>query len=195
MPSDEAGTLVEVGLTGESSSRRVLQQPPKTALAVTVIGIVFLLDVLTKAWIVRNFSLYESTQIVGDWIRLTYTHNRGAAFGIHVGEYSRVFFLGLSLVALVVLGLIFRATPAEDRVRLRALALVAGGAIGNILNRIQYERGVVDFLDVGIGTHRWPVFNVADMAVSTGAILLLISFYVEGRREDRRAEESGEEAE
>ena len=187
MPSDETGTLVEVSLTGESSS--------KTALAVTVIGIVFLLDVLTKAWIVRNFSLYESTQILGDWIRLTYTHNRGAAFGIHVGEYSRVFFLALSLVALVVLGLIFRATPAEDRVRLTALALVAGGAIGNILNRIQYERGVVDFLDVGIGTNRWPVFNVADMAVSTGAILLLISFYAEGRREDRRAEESGEEAE
>ena len=63
------------------------------------------------------------------------------------------------------------------------LALVAGGAVGNIVDRIRFERGVVDFLDVGIGAFRWPVFNVADAAVSVGAVLLLVSFYLEERRE------------
>jgi signal peptidase II len=122
--------------------------------------------------------------VLGDLFRLTYTHNPGAAFGINIGEQSRLFFLVLSLLALVVLGIIFRSTPASDRVRLVAVALVSGGAIGNIIDRIRFEAGVVDFLDVGIGAHRWPIFNVADMAVSTGAVLLLISFYFEEKDGD-----------
>ena len=63
--------------------------------------------------------------------------------------------------------------------RLAALALVCGGAIGNILDRLRYEAGVVDFIDIGIGSHRFWIFNVADSAVSIGAVLLLISFYLE----------------
>lgn len=169
----EAGAALEV-----TAAERI---PSKGALAVGIVGVVLVLDILTKLWVVQSFALYESVPVLGDWVRLTYTHNRGAAFGIHVGEHSRVFFLLLSLVALVVLGLIYRATPARDRLRIAALALVAGGALGNILDRIRFERGVVDFLDLGIGVHRWPVFNVADMAVSTGAILLLLSFYSEER--------------
>jgi signal peptidase II len=119
--------------------------------------------------------------VLGEFFRLTYTHNPGAAFGINIGEHSRVFFLILSLVALIVLGVIYRATPAADRLRLLALALVSAGAVGNIIDRLRFEAGVVDFLDVGLGSHRWPIFNVADMAVSIGAVLLLISFYFEDR--------------
>lgn len=184
MPPGESRAIADAGTVRESST--------KAALALGIVGTVLLLDVLTKLWIVRNFSLYESVQILGDWVRLTYTHNMGAAFGIHVGEHSRVFFLLLSLVALAVLALIYRATPPTDRLRIVALSLVAGGALGNILDRLRYERGVVDFLDVGIGPHRWPVFNVADMAVSTGAILLLISFYAEGRRDGRKRGGAGD---
>jgi len=158
----------------------------KPALLVAVLAAIVTLDVATKLWVVCNFALYQSEPILGEFFRLTYTHNRGAAFGIQVGEHSRGFFLALSLVALCVLGWIYHLTPAWNRLRLVAVALVTGGAIGNILDRLRYSRGVVDFLDVGIGTHRWPVFNVADMAVSVGAILLLISFYFEERngRED-----------
>lgn len=173
MRPGEAGNLEGVTGIGES--------PSKQAVALTVVAVVFVLDLLTKLWIVQNFSLYESVPVLGDWVRLTYTHNRGAAFGIHVGDHSRTFFLVLSLVALIVLWVLYRATPATDRQRVAAVALVAGGALGNILDRIRYERGVVDFIDVGIGAHRWPVFNVADTAVSIGAILLLLSFYAEGR--------------
>jgi signal peptidase II len=88
-----------------------------------------------------------------------------------------------------VLTSIYRATPNADRLRLLAVALVGAGAIGNILDRLRYERGVVDFLDVGIGARRWWVFNVADSAVTVGALLLLISYLLEERREraSRRA--------
>ncbi len=163
--------------------------PSKTAITLTAIGVVLLLDILTKLWVVRTFDLYESTPVLGDFFRFTYTHNRGAAFGIDIGQHSRLFFLGLSLVALGVLGAIYRTTPAWDRLRILALSLVAGGALGNILDRIRFEAGVVDFLDFGIGASRFPVFNVADTAVSIGAMLLLISFWLEGRR-DRAAEDA-----
>lgn len=155
----------------------------RVTVTLAVIATVLILDIVTKRWVVQTFTLYESVPVIGDFFRFTYTHNRGAAFGINVGEYSRIFFLVLSLLALGVLALIYRSTPAWDRLRIVALSLVAGGALGNILNRIQFERGVVDFLDFGIGASRFPVFNIADTAVSIGAGLLLISFYLEGRRE------------
>jgi signal peptidase II len=157
----------------------------KVPVTLVVLAIVLILDNVTKLWVVQNFTLYDQVPVIGDFFRLTYTHNRGAAFGIDVGEHSRVFFLILSLVALGVLGVIYRSTPAADRTRIFALSLVAGGALGNIIDRIRFERGVVDFLDFGIGTSRFPVFNVADTAVSIGACLLLISFYREGRREQQ----------
>lgn len=179
--------------TGESSAIAEAARSEslgKAPLALIVVGVVLTLDILTKMWVVRNFALHESVPVLGHFFRFTYTHNPGAAFGLNIGEHSRVFFLALSLVALGVLALIYRATPASDRLRVFALALVGGGAVGNILDRLRYEAGVVDFLDFGFGIHRWPVFNVADMAVSCGAILLLISFYLEGR-DERPEEESG----
>lgn len=160
----------------------------KGALLAWVVGVVVLLDYLTKEWVVRTIPMYERREVLGDWFRLTYTHNPGAAFGIHVGEHSRFFFLGLALVALVVLALIYRATSRRDGLRLFAVALVTAGAIGNVLDRLRYSAGVVDFLDVGIGDSRWPTFNVADSAVSVGAVLLLVSFWLE----ERRARDSGD---
>ena len=150
-----------------------------------VVASTLLLDVLTKQWIVTTLVLYEIRPVLGDVFRLTYTHNPGAAFGINIGEHSRLFFLALSLVALVVLGLMYRATPRQDVLRLAAIALVCGGAIGNILDRLRYEAGVVDFIDIGVGTYRFWIFNVADSAVSVGAVLLLISFYMEERNAHR----------
>lgn len=161
----------------------------RLSITVPVVLTVLALDILTKGWVVRNLAMYSQTPVLGDFFRLTYTHNPGAAFGIDIGEHSRIFFLVLSLVALGVLGAIYRSTPSWDRLRILALSLVAGGALGNILDRIRYERGVVDFLDFGIGTSRFPVFNIADTAVTIGAILLLISFWLEGRREARESEQ------
>lgn len=162
----------------------------KGVLLVAVSGIILLLDVLTKHWIVATLVMYEIRPVFGEFFRLTYTHNPGAAFGINIGEHSRLVFLALSLVALVVLGWMYRVTPRSDLLRLTALALVCGGAVGNILDRLRFEAGVVDFIDIGFGGTRFWIFNIADSAVSVGAVLLLISFYLEERRDARVTEAS-----
>lgn len=176
--ADETATAE--ALTKEGSARKGISKP---ALALLVLLVVVTLDLATKWWVVNNMGYHETISVIGDVVRLTYTHNPGAAFGINIGEHSRIFFLVLSIVALGVLAAIYRSTPATDRLRLVAVALVGSGAVGNIIDRLRYERGVVDFVDIGIGSHRWWVFNVADSAVTVGAILLLVSFLLEEARE------------
>jgi signal peptidase II len=78
----------------------------------------------------------------------------------------------LTIVALVILGRLYSATRPGDVPRALALALVCGGAIGNLIDRVKSPFGVVDFIDIGLGDSRWPTFNIADMAVSLGAFLL-----------------------
>ncbi len=192
--SDETGTAEAPNteaLNEEGSARKGLSKP---ALALLVLAVVVTLDLATKWWIVNNMGYHETISVIGNVVRLTYTHNPGAAFGINIGEHSRIFFLVLSVVALGVLAAIYRSTPATDRLRLLAVALVGSGAIGNIIDRLRYERGVVDFLDVGLGSHRWWVFNVADSAVTVGAILLLVSFLLEEGRERSSARRGPEGA-
>lgn len=156
-----------------------------TAPFLTLGAAVLALDIATKALVERTLVPYQPVPVLGDVFRLTYIHNPGAAFGLNFGAFSRPVFLALTLVALVVLWLWYRATPATDRLRHWALALVASGAIGNLIDRVRSHRGVVDFLDVGIGGWRWPIFNVADIAVTTGAFLLAISLWREEQEADR----------
>lgn len=176
--------------TGEAGPAGGLDKP---WLLAAVAGVVLLLDRVTKGWVVGNLTPHEIVPVWGDFFRLTYTHNFGAAFGINVGQYSRVFFLTLALLALGVLMYLFVNTPSGRRLRLWALSLITGGALGNIIDRIRYEAGVVDFLDVGVGSVRWPVFNVADMAVSVGAVLLVITFYREEKRYRQEADAEARE--
>ncbi len=110
--------------------------------------------------------------VYGEWVRLTLVHNPGAAFGLNMGSYSRWIFMVLTMVALVILGRLYAATRPGDVARAFALALVCGGAVGNLIDRVRSRDGVVDFIDIGFGDSRWPTFNIADMAVSLGAFLL-----------------------
>ena len=149
---------------------------------------VVLSDIITKWIAVRD--LYPRgvpREVFGDVVRLTLVYNRGAAFGIHVGDYSRWIFLGLTIVALVILAQLYRATPGRDVARTLAISLVASGAIGNLIDRVRGPQGVVDFIDIGFGDMRWPTFNVADMAVSTGAVLLAYVLWHEEKAERRSA--------
>lgn len=129
-------------------------------------------------------------RVMGDWLSLRLVYNPGAAFGIHVGDYSRVVFTALALIALVVLGAMVRHTRPEQHVRLIALALVCGGAVGNLVDRFRSARGVVDFIDVWIGTFHYPTFNVADMAVSVGAVSLALVLWLEGKHAGATGEET-----
>jgi len=151
-----------------------------------VVITVVLSDIVTKWIAVRD--LYPRgvpREVFGEVVRLTLVYNRGAAFGLHLGQYSRWIFLGLTIAALVILAQLYRQTTARDIARTLAIALVSGGAIGNLIDRIRGPQGVVDFIDIGIGDMRWPTFNVADMAVSTGAILLAYVLWGEDKAERR----------
>jgi signal peptidase II len=116
--------------------------------------------------------------VVGDIVRFTLAYNRGAAFSFSLGEHSRVGFSLLALGVLGVLASIYRTTPTRDRAQATALALVAGGAIGNVMDRFRSPggtyRGVVDFIDIGYGGWRFYTFNLADVGVTLGAILLAL---------------------
>ncbi|HVZ49914.1 MAG TPA: signal peptidase II [Gemmatimonadaceae bacterium] len=138
-----------------------------------IVGGVFVADQITKLLAVDMLSpAYFPRRVVGDALRLTLVYNPGAAFGLHLGAQSRWIFMALTVGALVLLGRLYVETTRGDLRRVTAIALVCGGALGNLLDRVRSARGVVDFIDVGVGTARWPTFNVADMAVSCGAILL-----------------------
>jgi signal peptidase II len=150
--------------------------------------VVVLVDVITKALAVAALApALIPHPVFGEVARLTLVYNRGAAFGIHVGPYSRPIFAVLTLGALAILWRLYRATEVSDRRRAIALALVSAGAVGNLIDRARSSRGVVDFIDLGTAAWRWPTFNVADIAVTTGAVLLAIVLWQEDRASARAA--------
>jgi signal peptidase II len=120
--------------------------------------------------------------IVSDVLRFTLLYNPGAAFSMYLGPSSRWIFAAFTCVALVVLWTMYRQADPRDWLRTVSVALITGGALGNLIDRIMSSRGVVDFIDIGIGSVRFWTFNVADMGVSVGAVLLLISLYQESRK-------------
>jgi signal peptidase II len=164
-------------LVGPGPERRMFYW----AALVTVV-----LDLITKVIAEATLLRTPGISVFGDWFQLRLVYNQGAAFGLHVGPYSRWIFFTIALVAVFVLTRMSRSSPVGDRFRQIALGLVAGGAVGNLIDRVRSPRGVVDFLDVGVGALRWPTFNVADIAVSCGAIALAISLW----REDARRPEA-----
>jgi signal peptidase II len=154
-----------------------------TALFWTFVAIVTAVDVATKWW--AEAALLPQRfphSVAGDWLRLTLVYNPGAAFGLNVGEHSRWVFMGLTVIALGILGRLYMNTRDGDLPRSIALALVCGGAVGNLIDRVRADKGVVDFIDIGFGATRWPTFNVADMAVSTGAVLLAWVLWYQDQR-------------
>jgi signal peptidase II len=144
-----------------------------SALFWSVVGTVVVVDLFTKIAAANGLvPQHIPHEVFGNSVRLTLVHNPGAAFGLHLGEYSRWIFMALTAGALYILGRLYQATGANETLRTLAIGLVCGGAVGNLLDRIRSAAGVVDFIDVGVGDLRWPTFNVADMAVSVGAFLL-----------------------
>jgi signal peptidase II len=145
--------------------------------------VVVLVDLITKIVAESVLLRTPGIAVLGDWFQLRLVYNQGAAFGLHLGPYSRWIFLTVAIVAVVVLRRMSCTSPPGDWFRQLALGLVAGGAAGNLIDRIRSTRGVVDFLDVGVGALRWPTFNVADIAVSCGAIALVVSMWREDVRQ------------
>lgn len=148
---------------------------------------VLIADVVTKYLVHSRIIEGSFHSIVGDWVRLTRLYNPGAAFGLHLGSYSRWILTIVALVAVAVVSTMYRNTRPHDWRRGLALGLVVGGALGNAVNRVWLARGVVDWIDIGIGATRWPSFNVADIGISCGAVLLAFLLWREEHAMKREA--------
>jgi len=137
---------------------------------------VVVLDQVTKVLVDRFLELHESRPVMDGLIHLTYVRNRGAAFGIlsEAGlPYQSGLFALVSLAALLAIGLYAWRIPASSRLPQGALALIMGGALGNLVDRTRLGY-VIDFVDVFWGPHHWPAFNVADSCISVGVALLIL---------------------
>lgn len=145
-------------------------------------GGIVALDVVTKLLAVRYLTPYVPHEVFGSYGRLTLAFNEGAAFSMSVGRYSRLIFGAFATIALVVVWQMYRASAAGDRLKVLGLGLVWGGAAGNLLDRLRSGRGVVDFIDLGVGTVRFWTFNVADSGVTIGACLLAVALWMEERQ-------------
>ncbi|WP_310570989.1 signal peptidase II [Gemmatimonas sp.] len=110
-------------------------------------------------------------------VRVTLAYNQGAAFSTHFGPYQRWLLIAFAVAMLIALTWWYRPAARAGRMAIVGLALVTGGAVGNLIDRLRSNRGVVDFLDLGVGATRFFVFNVADAGISVGAVLLLYALW------------------
>jgi len=158
----------------------------------TIFGLTFpvvmILDLITKRWALEALADRRG-ELLGGLVPLTLAFNKGAAFGLRIGEDSRWLFVPVTVAALGLLGYILRHTNARDHLRIWAISLVVSGAVGNLYDRVRWSRGVVDFLGpIDLGFYDFPIFNVADIAITCGAILLALSFWMEDRAAIRVAD-------
>ncbi len=137
--------------------------------------LVVVLDQASKLWLVRNFSLFESWSVIPGCFNLTYLTNTGVAFGLLAGPvwWRQVFFIVVTVAALVVIGVLHWRLREKSVFYTVSLGLIAGGAVGNLVDRVRLG-SVVDFLDFYLGSHHWPAFNVADSAITVGVGLFLV---------------------
>ena len=139
--------------------------------------IVLVLDQVSKIWITTSMFLYESINVI-PFFQLTYVQNEGAAFSFlnDAGGWQRWFFVSLSLIASVFIIIWLSKLPKSEKLQSLGLAMVLGGAIGNLIDRLRFGY-VIDFLDVYYQTWHWPVFNVADSAITVGVFMLLLDSF------------------
>jgi signal peptidase II len=138
-----------------------------------VAGAVVALDLWTKQWATAHLAGRPPVELLGPIVRLTYTRNSGIAFGLGAGFPFPYYLFSIAAVAVILY--LFARQRVAGRLRRLALALVMGGAIGNLVDRLGSGQ-VVDFIEIGYGRWHWPVFNVADSAVTVGVLLFALTW-------------------
>ena len=139
---------------------------------------VVVVDQLTKAYVVANYPLNEPVQVIGDWLRIWYIHNSGAVLGLFAHQ-AGLFAMATLAIIVVIVWFHGRTAASGGWIATVALALLFGGAIGNLIDRLRLDH-VVDFVDMGIGGWRFYTYNVADACVTTAILLLLLLALVPG---------------
>lgn len=140
----------------------------------TVAALIFLADQVSKYWATK-LEDHPGIQVVDGFFHLIYVENSGIAWGLFsdAGALGRVVLGVVSLVAAVGIFLYAVRTPPSERTTLWGLSLVLGGVLGNLTDRV-LRGAVIDFLDFNLGSYKWPTFNLADMVISLGAIILIV---------------------
>jgi len=169
-----------------SANLRQVSLPLFYLISTTIV----ILDQFTKTWISREMSRGESRRVIGDFFRLTYVHNDGAAFGLDLG--GRWAFIAVTVAVSLFIVASYSRTEKTPLARW-ALALILGGAVGNLIDRIRLGE-VIDFLQFGIGKLYWPIFNVADIGVSVGVGLLALHLFRKEPGQDARTGGPSEDA-
>jgi signal peptidase II len=140
---------------------------------------VVIADQVSKAIVVANLRPGQSAEWLGDWLRIVYGQNSGALFGLFRDNAALFGVVSVAVVALIV---VYQAMSGRSAIVSIALGLLLGGAIGNLADRFRLGF-VVDFVDMGIGAWRWYTFNVADAAISTAILILVILAFLPGLAE------------
>ena len=151
-------------------------------------GLIIVLDQTSK-WLAERFLEPFVPVPVMPSFNLTLVYNKGAAFSFlsQAGGWQRWFFSGLAIVVSVFIVVWLRRLHARDTWTAAGLALVLGGAIGNLIDRLIYGH-VIDFIDLFYSTYHWPTFNIADSAISVGAALLIVHSLVTHKHETSASE-------
>ena len=145
---------------------------------VTLTAIV-LLDQFLKAYIGATMNLHESIPIIEGYFNITYVKNPGAAFGFLANsapEFRSLFLISVTVIAIVLILYFISKNTAKEVFLTFSLSLILGGAVGNLIDRIRFGE-VTDYLDFYISSYHWPAFNVADSAISLGALVLVVEIF------------------
>jgi signal peptidase II len=154
-------------------------------LLVAVAGSVLALDMWTKRWASETLAYRPPVEILGEFVRLTYTRNSGVAFGLGAGHRFPYYLFSI-FAALVIVYLFLRQRVPSPR-RQVALSLILGGALGNLVDRVSSGE-VVDFIEIGWSRWHWPVFNVADSAVTIGVVMFALAWSAHSEGQPQAAE-------
>ena len=151
-------------------------------------GVLVFLDQLTKYFVLRNFRVFETVEVTS-FFNLVLVYNPGAAFSFlsQASGWQRGFFITVALIASVWVIYLLKKHVGQTLFCL-ALALVLGGAVGNLIDRVLYG-AVVDFLDFHAYGYHWPAFNVADSGITCGAALLIIEAFFPGAGKSAAADD------
>lgn len=146
---------------------------PRLPLLLGISAAVLALDLATKRWATEALAGAPPIRVIGDLVRFTYVRNSGVAFGLGAG-FPFPYYL-FSIAAVLAILVLFARGRVHGVGRRLALALILGGALGNLVDRLSTGL-VVDFIDIGWGRWHWPVFNVADSAVSIGVVMFALTW-------------------
>ena len=158
----------------------------------SIISLVLILDQATKYLVEKHIRLRELITVIPGFFNLTHVRNRGAAFGILAdvpGIWRSLFFISVTIIAVAVIGFLIRT--ATERLHIIAFSLIAGGAVGNLIDRLRYSE-VVDFIQWYVKDYYWPSFNIADSAISVGVTLLVIDMLFTKKREENSKANPGQ---